>query len=1373
LLPNATNFTTKPKNDINMKTNKTFTTIISRTAMTLLLAVLTTATAWAQTVQFPIYEGDEGTEAKPYQIKTAADLNKLSEDVNSGTMYKDKYFKLMDNIYFSHSSTWNDITSEENNFNPIGREVNYRNYYFQGIFDGNDKTISGIRIYKDPQQSNSSHNGLFGRLKGTVIKLTLTDTRIIGFSYTGGIAGGCYTNSLIDHCTVTSTVAIYANQHQANYYGGIAGNAGGNTKITNNTSSATVAIKDGLGACEGYGGILGGADSGATVSNNLAIGATVKDSSGRAGAIMGYSNHGDNFTNNYYINCTVNGTANALNVGCHAADITENCAAVSLHRLTLTDGITTTTPPSVNISGTDYYGQGTVLVLNNGHDPASIPTGYTYPYIVNGESVPTANNTLVMPAADITIGLDAELVVTPWTGSGTSADDPYVILYTSQLDLLATNVNSGTTYKDTYFQLGDDLKYSHTSDWNDITSEENNFTPIGQRKNGLITQPNFQGTFDGNGHTISGIRINYSEPSVGLFGTISDGATVSGITLDDARIVGKGSVGGIVGSNSSSTVSNCTVTNRVAIHITQSGNIYGGIVGMNNYGTVTGCTSSVQMSIASDKDISANYLGGIVGRTLTANSSNPAKVTNNFVIGAIIPAAGYNRHAAITVAITSEGTDNSIYENNYYYNCTVAGVPNATNVGYSVPTGSSRATISDITENDGAVAVHKLTLANGISTSTPATFTYNEKDYYKQGATITLSTAQPTTYVGYIYGDSYIVNGTAISGDAFTMPAQDTEVTSSFTTIPVYPLTLAAGITTTVTPVISFDDTPCYLASTIITLSGGLPEVTATNEFAYYTLNGKKFIGNSFKMPAEAVIVGTDIIDFVEWAGEGTESSPYLIQSCDDLMLLAGRVNTGAKDADGQRYEDATMWYKLVADLQFDYAGLGETESNFEAIGKFSGHFLGNGHTVSGIRIRKGNKDEQGLFGHTGNAVISGVILTDADITGRGSTGGIVGNNSGTVTDCHVTSTVIIRATESRSYCHGGIVGNNLGTVSACTSAATLTIENGATYCGEYGGIAGENGRTLNDNLALGVRLPATYDIGAIIGNNYGGTPLRNYYSNFAIEPEEDYTVYGCNGRDESDNDGAVPGIALYDHSDFSGLNSQILQTADIDHPRVDLAGRTLYRDGDWNTLCLPFNVSSIGNSPLAGATVMELDVDNSYDGHKTGVEDNTLYLYFKQVNSIEAGKPYIVKWTTTAADITNPVFSNVVISSTTPTDITFTGGAFKGTYEKISYTQENKSILFIGTNNTLYWPQPNGNTYPSIGAFRAYFQLTDGTEAREFVLNFDDVETSLPQPLQKEGSQAAAWYDLSGRKIVNGKLSNGKLPKGIYIYKGNKVVIK
>ncbi|MBR4001522.1 MAG: hypothetical protein IKI89_04040, partial [Bacteroidales bacterium] len=107
------------------------------------------------------------------------------------------------------------------------------------------------------------------------------------------------------------------------------------------------------------------------------------------------------------------------------------------------------------------------------------------------------------------------------------------------------------------------------------------------------------------------------------------------------------------------------------------------------------------------------------------------------------------------------------------------------------------------------------------------------------------------------------------------------------------------------------------------------------------------------------------------------------------------------------------------------------------------------GHTVSGIRIYKagnnGSDVDQGLFGKSsGN--IRGITLADARITGYinydPSLGGIVGANSGTVSDCHVAATVTIRAYLNHYYSYklGGIVGENKGTVSDCTSAATIFL---------------------------------------------------------------------------------------------------------------------------------------------------------------------------------------------------------------------------------------------------------------------------------------------------------------------------------------------
>ena len=225
----------------------------------------------------------------------------------------------------------------------------------------------------------------------------------------------------------------------------------------------------------------------------------------------------------------------------------------------------------------------------------------------------------------------------------------------------------------------------------------------------------------------------------------------------------------------------------------------------------------------------------------------------------------------------------------------------------------------------------------------------------------------------------------------------------------------------------------------------------------------------------------------------------------------------------------------------------------------------------------------------------------------------------------------------------------------------------------------------------------------------------------------------------------------------------------------VTLSGRTLYKDGAWNTLCLPFSMTAAqiaANTGFAEAEIRELS-NASFDG-------STLTLNFTAegaVTSITAGVPCIVRWAS-GSNFT-PTFSGVTIDATARNKACDLGDGksitFTGTYAPVTYADENKSVLFLGGENTLYYP--DGTATTTIGAFRAYFTL-DGIEAgnkangvKAFVLNFGDDETGIsltPDPSPVGEGSAGAWYDLSGRKV-----HNGQLPRGIYVNNGKKVVIK
>ena len=308
----------------------------------------------------------------------------------------------------------------------------------------------------------------------------------------------------------------------------------------------------------------------------------------------------------------------------------------------------------------------------------------------------TLDNGQIAAIAGQTLTLDAE--ATYWKAGqtvgdvlidGSTAQNAYIISNTAGLDLLAMRVNSGESYSGKFFKLNGDITYTHTTDWNDAESTENNYTTIGQRlSNYTAGNHPFSGTFDGDGHTVSGIRIyksggsSWSDSFQGLFGYVIDG-TVKNVTLADARITGEQNVGGIVGwldcDEGSPTIENCHVLSNVTIHaVADESYFHGGIAGDSD-GSVLRCTSAATLTIK-DGINGCEDFGGIVGR------ATGGTLRHNMAIGCTIPAVDYSG------AIAGENFNNrGTFEYNYYGGCTVAGVNNA-----------------DITANDGAVPATEL-----------------------------------------------------------------------------------------------------------------------------------------------------------------------------------------------------------------------------------------------------------------------------------------------------------------------------------------------------------------------------------------------------------------------------------------------------------------------------------------------------------------------------------------------------------------------------------------------------------------------------------------------------------------------------------------
>ena len=144
------------------------------------------------------------------------------------------------------------------------------------------------------------------------------------------------------------------------------------------------------------------------------------------------------------------------------------------------------------------------------------------------------------------------------------------------------------------------------------------WTPIGTGYDNSYT-----GTFDGGGHTITGLTVTTNDGYAGLFGYIGDAGTVKNVVMDGIQITCNhrlGSAGGVAGFSRGGTIENCSVSGSV------SGTIRaGGVVGVQWEASITGCSSS-----ATVKGLA--YVGGVAGETNSGATMAACYATGNVTI---------------------------------------------------------------------------------------------------------------------------------------------------------------------------------------------------------------------------------------------------------------------------------------------------------------------------------------------------------------------------------------------------------------------------------------------------------------------------------------------------------------------------------------------------------------------------------------------------------------------------------------------------------------------------------------------------------------------------------------------------------------------
>ena len=150
----------------------------------------------------------------------------------------------------------------------------------------------------------------------------------------------------------------------------------------------------------------------------------------------------------------------------------------------------------------------------------------------------------------------------------------------------------------------------------DLTGKD--WTPIGTDYDN-----SYKGTFDGGGHTITGLTFTTNDEYAGLFGWLNRAGTVKNVVMEGVQITSHqiygGSIGGVVGSGWG-TIENCSVSGSV------SGTVYvGGVVGVQIGGSITGCSSSATVKGTVD-------VGGVAGQTNSSATLTACYATGNVTL---------------------------------------------------------------------------------------------------------------------------------------------------------------------------------------------------------------------------------------------------------------------------------------------------------------------------------------------------------------------------------------------------------------------------------------------------------------------------------------------------------------------------------------------------------------------------------------------------------------------------------------------------------------------------------------------------------------------------------------------------------------------
>ncbi len=569
------------------------------------------------------FSGGDGSMATPFLISTADDMRELSDRVAGTNDY------ITDDFSGKFLKLTADINLNRNEFTAIGNNTNH----FAGNFDGTGHTVSGLYINKP----EADYQALFGCVQGATIKNLTVDGEVTGRDYVSGIVARIYETSKIENCQnfsnvnsvnyaggivgecdINATAKIGCCFNDGNIYssncfaGGIAGKIFGQEDYNNKSVVFNSANVGEVSAQRLFVGGVVGANQGGIILNSYNQGAVSGNEA--VGGLTGIHEllEGSSSKQAYMYNCYNSAkVSGASNIGGVVGKNDQSTISNSYYDSEICSDLNIVGEGDADASCstiTTAYMQQTIFtkLMNNGaysYNNDKNPSNRACAWIKGADNYPTL------------VPMDTNPEFSIFSGGDGSAEDPYIISTSDDMSELScrvagTNGYDANKFTGKFFEVTSDI---------DLGGKDNEFTAIGNNRN------YFSGTFDGDGHTISGLYINKPETDYqALFGYINE-ATVKNIMVS-GEVTGKGYVGGIVGySEQFSTVINCH--NNAAVSGKGSYADVGGVVGFNYfYSTVINCYNSEAVSGGDTA-----FVGGVVGYNNTGS-----KVINCYNRSAVV-----------------------------------------------------------------------------------------------------------------------------------------------------------------------------------------------------------------------------------------------------------------------------------------------------------------------------------------------------------------------------------------------------------------------------------------------------------------------------------------------------------------------------------------------------------------------------------------------------------------------------------------------------------------------------------------------------------------------------------------------------------------